>query len=186
MKSNFINDFRSSAEVKSPIIEHKGKINQRVILDILNDLETQMDGFGEKLKITRKAFNVVTECLQNVARYSDEPISEDTEPTFVLDRQEDKYLIISGNILSNDKVSPVREKIDYLNNLDWYGIQQEYKTKIKKNLKEKDETQDKNSAGLGFIEMARKSEEKFVYKFEEINDDFQYFMILITIKKKKA
>ncbi|TAE43721.1 MAG: hypothetical protein EAY69_11640, partial [Cytophagales bacterium] len=67
---NYFTDLKDSFAVKDPIIEYQGEMHQEIILKILNDLEKTMDGIGEKLKVTRKAFNIITECLQNVVRYS--------------------------------------------------------------------------------------------------------------------
>lgn len=169
--------------VKDPVIEHYAFLNQEVILKILNKVETIMDNFGEKLKVTRKAFNVITEALQNIAKYGDKLPDAEAYPVFVLDRQSDKYLIASGNLIRQNKVNALKQKIDHINTLDWYGVQQMYKQVIKSNLK--DNTREKNSAGLGFIEMARKSEERLIYTFKEYNQEYAYFLFLVTIYKNK-
>ncbi len=170
--------------VQNAITEHYAPLSQKVILELLRDLEEKMDHFGEKLKITRKAFNVVTETLQNIVRYSSpDADNEAGYPTFILDRQEDKYQIGSGNLVRKEQVQRIRAKLDYLNGLDWYGIQQAYKEVIKENLKNDDPDRDKNSAGLGFIEMARKSEQKLSYQFLPHDANNEYFILIVVIKK---
>lgn len=184
MPQNHHHKLKEIMGVQNAITEHYAPLSQKVILELLRDLEEKMDQFGEKLKVTRKAFNVVTETLQNIVRYSSPDADDEASfPTFILDRQEDKYKIGSGNLVRKEQVERIRAKLDYLNGLDWYGVQQAYKEVIKGNLKNDDPNRDKNSAGLGFIEMARKSEQKLEYQFLPYNSDNEYFILVVVINK---
>ncbi len=184
MPQNYHHKLKEIMGVQNAITEHHAPLSQKVILELLRDLEEKMDQFGEKLKVTRKAFNVVTETLQNIVRYSSPDAStEESHPTFILDRQDDKYQIGSGNLVKKEQVQRIRARLDYLNALDWYGIQQAYKEVIKGNLKNEDPDRDKNSAGLGFIEMARKSEQKLAYQFLPYDTNNEYFMLVVVINK---
>jgi hypothetical protein len=184
---NYFADMKQSYSIKDPVIEYKGEVSQEIILKILSDLEKTMDNIGEKLKVTRKAFNIITECLQNVARYSDKIEDKDTEAGFVFERQTEGYLICCGNLLDDIKKSKLEGRLEELNTLDWYGIQEAYKQVIKHNLRDRDKKneseKERNSAGLGFIEMLRKSEQKLVYHFKYYKPGYHYFMLGITIGK---
>jgi Family of unknown function (DUF6272) len=180
---DFFATLRQLGNIQNPVIEHHAELTQEVILKILNDLEIKMDSFGESLKITRKAFNIITECLQNIKRYADKLDDEATQPIFFFDRQTDRYVIASGNLVQSTKIEPLQDKLEYLNSLDSYGIQEMYKQVIKRNKnRDHDADNDPNSAGLGFIEMARKSEQKFVYSFYPYNDTYQYFLFVVNIQ----
>ena len=182
MKRKYIDDLRQLMALQNPIMEYNGVLNQDVILKILNELERLMNNFGERLRITRKAFNVVTECLQNIVRYGDHTNKHETLPAFIMDRRKDCYLIASGNLLSSKKVPQLKSKIDMINQMDRNSIQQAYKEIIRSNLKNKN--REKNSAGLGLIEMARKSEGYLLYDFKKYNAQYHYFLIVIKINKK--
>jgi bacterioferritin (cytochrome b1) len=184
MPQDYRNKLKEIMGVKDALIEHHAPLSQELILKILRNLEEKMDSFGEKLKVTRKAFNVVTESLQNVVKYANKEAQQpDTFPVFVLDRQSDKYQIGSGNLISKEKTPQVKAKLEQLNSLDWYGIQQAYKEAIRKNLKNEDTSRDKNSAGLGFIEMARKSEQKLIFDFYSHDSKTDYFILVVIINK---
>lgn len=179
----FAEDLRRTMAIQNPVIEHNGLLNQDTILKILNNLEKLMDEFGEKLKTTRKAFTIITECLQNIVRYSDKIEDKDVNPLFILDKQDDRYLIATGNLVSKNKSEKLKDRLISLNSMDWYAIQEAYREVIKKNMLEKDPERDRNSAGLGFIEMARKSEQKFIFDFKEYDEDYDYFILGIPIAK---
>ena len=182
MSKNFLQELRNFAKVQSPVIEHNSEINQEVILKILSDLETKMDSFGESLKVTRKAFNIITEGLQNIVRYSDKLPDKATLPVFIYDRQAAKYSLIFGNLISQAKVPFLKQKIEVLNVEDSYGIQEMYKQVIKNNKnRDPDNEKDRNSAGLGFLEMARKSEQKFLYEFFPYDAHYSFFAFVVTI-----
>ncbi len=185
---NYFTDLKDSFAIKDPIIEYQGEMHQEIILKILNDLEKTMDGIGEKLKVTRKAFNIITECLQNVVRYSVNPQDSNTLPGFVFVKQGEHYLIGCGNLISEVQKNKLEGRLDELNTLDWFGIQEAYKQVIKHNLRDRDRQQEsdkeRNSAGLGFIEMLRKSEQRLKYAFKHCKDGNYYFMLGITILKQ--
>ncbi|TAE12178.1 MAG: hypothetical protein EAZ95_12730 [Bacteroidetes bacterium] len=185
MSINYLQEIRNLAHVQSPVIEHNNAVNQEVILKILNDLESKMDGFGESLKITRKAFNIITEGLQNIVRYGDKDVAKETLPIFIYDRQSDRYLLVFGNLVSHAKMPFLQKRLDELNAQDSYGIQEMYKQVIKNNKNRgADDEKDRNSAGLGFLEMARKSEQKFIYKFYPFDTHNSYFGLVVTIMTK--
>lgn len=179
-KSKYIDALHQLMQVQNPLIEYCDDMSQDVILQILNDMEKMMDESGEALKITRKAFNIITECLQNITRYSAKTEDTSTLPIFILDRQADKYLIASGNLVKLSKVNTIKQRIDDINAMDWYGVQQAYKIAIKA---PRPESIDKNSAGLGFIDMARKSEQKFIYDFIAHDNNCAYFLLIVTLAK---
>lgn len=184
---SYLQDIRNFAKVQTPVIEHNSDIHQEVILKILNDLESKMDSFGESLKITRKAFNIITEGLQNIVRYGDKVPDKSTAPIFIYDRQADKYSLIFGNLLSVQKAPKLTARLEELNAQDSYGLQEMYKQVIKNNKNRTTEDEkDRNSAGLGFLEMARKSENKFLYKFFPYSPEYQYFAVIITINTHKS
>lgn len=181
-KSNGMEYLRKLLNVQHPVIEYQGTLTQEIILTILHDLEMKLERYGEKMKVTRKAFNIITECLQNIARYGDEIEDPASKPVFILDRQPSRYVIATGNLVHISKMDNLKNKIDGLNKLDENGIQQAYKERIKFNLVNKDKKRP-NSAGLGLIEMIRKSEQKLYYEFKKIHPEYYIFCLVITILK---
>ncbi len=185
---SYLDDLKSLMNIStSPIIEYRGEITQKIILQTLSDLEKTMDSLGEKLKITRKAFNIITECLQNILRYGEKVEDAETDPIFIFDQQETRYVIASGNLLDKARQPKLQDRLDELNAMDWYAVQEAYKEVIKYNLRDRDKTQEtdksRNSAGLGFIEMMRKSEQRFVFSFSDWNENTTYFLLGIAIDK---
>jgi hypothetical protein len=97
---------------------------------------------------------------------------------FLLASEADRYTVMSGNPLRKENVGAVRETLNRLNRLDKEGLKDLYKAMIR------DATLSaKGGAGLGFVDMARKSGEKLVFDFPEISEDYCFFCLSIHISK---
>jgi hypothetical protein len=72
----------------------------------------------------------------------------------------------------------LQDKLDKINELDKEGLKNLYKEIIKNN-----KLSDKGGAGLGFVDMARKSGRKLEYEFEPINDSSSFFSLKTTIER---
>ncbi len=227
---DYIDELRKTMAEHKLIFMYEGEFTQDIILSLLRVAEKKMNALGENLKVTRKVFNVMTECLQNIVKYSDavpadneqaevvakanesvsvnadeQPanapatsVSEEEEevhlppgevevfePIFIIGRRpKNQYAIATGNIIKNEKIEQIQERLEHINGLDKFGLLKYYQQTVKANMKRNkdDETDlDRNSAGLGFIDMARKSGNKFGFNFKSVNEDYSYFYFLVTV-----
>ncbi len=70
--------------------------------------------------------------------------------------------------------------------MDAAGLKEEYKRIIKSNKNRgtgKEGLSPRGGAGLGFIDMARKSGNKIRFDFEQINDELSFFSVRMTINR---
>ncbi|TAF66010.1 MAG: hypothetical protein EAZ55_07280 [Cytophagales bacterium] len=169
---------------RSLILVYEGEFTQEITKSVLAMAERNMDAIGEDASIKRKVFNVMVECLQNIVKHSDE-VDDDlyrgkNSAIFMVGKQEDMYVISSGNPVSNDKVAILHEKIERINNLDKDGLKALYKDIIKTG-----DISPKGGAGLGFIDMARKSGQKLQFDFEPINNRISFFSLKTIVPRTK-
>ena len=120
------------------------------------------------------------ESLQNITRHQDTSIEKDTDNSsfFVIQRLANDYYITSGNTVENKNIESLKSKLSKVNSLDKESLKEYYKEILSQG-----ELSTKGGAGLGLIEMARKSGNKLAYDFKEINTDFSnfYFQIKVSI-----
>ena len=119
----------------------------------------------------------MVEGLQNITRHqhADDVDIEKIEETFgifVIQKIDDYYFITTGNVVDNVNIPPLKELLEKINSLS----KDELKAFYKKVLAE-GEMSDKGGAGLGLIDMARKSGNKLFYKFRKIDDTHSYFYL---------
>lgn len=179
----YIYELHKTMVIRNLILVYEGEFTQEITKSILAMAERNMDAIGEDSSIKRKVFNVMVECLQNIVKYSDEAKennpNERSSAVFMMGKQEDKYIITSGNPVLNQKTTDLQERLELINSLDKEGLKKLYKDKIKntKGLTAK------GGAGLGFIDMARKSGQKLQFDFEPTNDDTSFFSLKIVIPR---
>lgn len=179
----YIYELHRTMVTRNLILVYEGEFTQEITKSVLAMAERNMDAIAEDSAIKRKVFNVMVECLQNIVKYSDEIEDANyinkSSAIFMIGKQEDKYTITSGNPVTNDKIKDLQGKLEYINSLDKEGLKAYYKDRIKNN---KGLTK-KGGAGLGFIDMARKSGQKLQFDFEPINQAISFFSLKIIIRR---
>jgi hypothetical protein len=167
---------------QSLILVYEGEFTQEITKSVLAMAERNMDSMGEESSIKRKVFNVMVECLQNIVKHGEGyKIAENVnyDAVFMIGKKDEEYVIASGNPLNNEDVSKLRSKLDQVNGLDKEGLKQLYKEIIKNTT-----ISEKGGAGLGFVDMARKSGRKLEYDFVSMDGDRSFFSLKTTIGRE--
>ena len=164
------------------ILVYEGEFTQEITRAVLAMAERNMDSIGEESGIKRKVFNVMVECLQNIVKHSEEHSKDSIQTNtaiFMIGKHENSYVITSGNPIKKVEVNEIREKLDQINSLDKAGLKLLYKDIIKSDTG----LTKKGGAGLGFVDMARKSGQKLEYGFEDMMNDQSFFSLKTTIPR---
>ena len=171
----YIYDLHHSMLAQNLILVYEGEFTQEITKSVLAMAERNMDSTGEESVIKRKVFNIMVECLQNIVKHSEES-KENQSAIFMIGRQEGEYIIMSGNPMNKGETAIVKEKLDKINSLDKDGLKSLYKDIMKTT-----QISDKGGAGLGFVDMARKSGRKLEYDFFDLDDKCSFFCLKATI-----
>ena len=164
-------------------LAYEGEITHQITKAFTSLTETNMSAEEDYNSVQKKVFHVMVECLQNISKHADQRSvvsSKDGRGLFLVSKGEEEYNVTTGNVIKNDKVESLKKMLENINNLDKEGLKQIYKQQIKEGrLSEKD------GAGLGFIDIARKTGEKLIYSFLPIDDESSFFILISTISRKK-
>lgn len=177
----YIYDLHKTMLTKNLILVYEGEFTQDITKSVLAMAERNMESMGEESGIKRKVFNVMVECLQNICKHAesfDEQTYGKNTAIFMIGKHDSEYFITSGNPILSDKVSQMSKKLEDINNLDKDGLKQLYKEIIKNG-----KLSEKGGAGLGFVDMARKSGKKLIFDFEPINEQLSFFSLKTTIPR---
>jgi len=175
----YVYDLHKSMREQSLILVYEGEFTQEITKSVLAMAERNMDSIGEESSTKRKVFNVMVECLQNIVKHGEgykEGGSVEYDAVFMIGKKEDEYIITSGNPLNSVDIDKLKDKLDQVNDLDKDGLKQLYKEIIKNTT-----ISEKGGAGLGFVDMARKSGRKLEYDFVQMDDDRSFFSLKTTI-----
>ena len=114
------------------------------------------------------------ESLQNIARHHSETFnsSPDKYSLFAIHKKNYKYYITTGNLIANIEINGLKEKIENINEMPHSDLR-EYSIKTRSS----HELSEKGGAGIGLIEIAKRSGNKLEYDFKNIDDEFSYFYL---------
>ena len=88
------------------------------------------------------------------------------------------YKIVTGNLIATSHVKTLTKQLERINQMNKEELRQYYK-----DVMSNDKFSESGTAGLGFIDMARKTGQKLDYKFIEMDEEYSYFTFQIKIKK---
>ncbi|MGE0569374.1 MAG: SiaB family protein kinase [Bacteroidia bacterium] len=149
---------------------YRGNFNPGLTDRILSLAETNMNLLGEASKTQKKVYFVMVESLQNITRHQDEDEKPENQAMFIIQNKDGKYGMASGNVIENSQIEDLQEKLDKINSLD-----QDQLKAYHKDVLENTGMSEKGGAGLGLIEIARKSKSKLSYCFKELNETKSFF-----------
>ncbi|MGE0771432.1 MAG: SiaB family protein kinase [Cyclobacteriaceae bacterium] len=182
---NYIYDLHRTMIAEKLILVYEGDFTQETTKSILAMAERNLDSSGEESSIKRKVFNVMVEALQNIVKHSSEKglkagslISRSA--IFMISRNDHQYSVMTGNPILTEHVDQLSRNLEELNSLDKEGLKEKYKAIIKNTT-----ISEKGGAGLGFIDMARKSGEKLEFQFPNMDDHYSFFCLKVNISREK-
>jgi hypothetical protein len=180
----FVYSFYKSMKDQEIKLVYEGEITHQITKAFTSLTETNMEMEEESNLIQKKVFHVMVECLQNVGKHADCITNgenrKDGRGVFMLSKNDVKYTITTGNILLKSKISEMTDILEKINSLDRDGLKQLYKQQIKEG-----RLSTKGGAGLGFIDIAKKTGNPLDYSFISINDDYSFFIISSTISRNQ-
>jgi hypothetical protein len=182
---NFIYELHRTMMSQKLILVYDGDFTQETTKSILAMAERNLDSSGEDSGIKRKVFNVMVETLQNIVKHSSEQgttagslISKSA--IFMISKDDKRYCILTGNPIPKSEVHNLTNNLNDLNAKDKEGLKEMYKGIIKNT-----QISEKGGAGLGFVDMARKSGEKLEFTFAEMDSAFDFFCLKVNISREK-
>lgn len=177
--NNFVFDLFKLFEKFTLTYVYRGIFDPSLTDKILALAETNMNLIGEVSKTQKRVYFVMVESLQNITRHQDVAQSKDNQAIFVVQNKDGKYGMASGNVIENEHIDSLQQKLDKINSLDADALKTYYKDVL-----ENSGLSEKGGAGLGLIEIARRSGSKLYYSFKTISDKLSYFYFKTKISNE--
>lgn len=158
---------------------YRGQFTPEINHQILLLSEMNLSSTIDKSSLRKKILFIMIEGLQNITRHQSNSLNNKPEGSslFIAQQKDEHFYITTGNIIEQRIVPLLKQRIDTINTMDKESLRQ-YSTKTLA----KGELSKKGGAGLGLIEIARKSGNKLNYAFKSIDNDlsYYYFNTMIT------
>lgn len=159
------------------LLVYEGEVNQDITKAFTAMTQKNLDEDSEtSVPIKKRVYHVMVECLQNIGKHSDNIESGEPEipgnGIFMVSRSDQGFNVITGNPIANSKVEDVTNMLKKVNNMDEEEIKAYYKQKILES-----RISEKGGAGLGFIDIVKKTGNRIDFHFEKINDATSFFIV---------
>jgi len=161
------------------LISYKGDVTDDLFHCVMELVEDKLDRTEASTRLRRKIYRIMVESLQNVYHHFDEieSIEGSAFPvTFSLEKGKSNYQIETGNHVLMNKVDDLRGFIDCINQMSSEELRAYYRRQLSNG-----QFSSLGGAGLGIIDIIRKSGEKITYQFHPVNSDYSYFSFNVKI-----
>lgn len=175
-----IQSYYQKMQSSSIIMSYKGAASNDVLTSILAIAQTNLAEIENKSAIKKRVFTILVEILQNIYHHFEEieadDLHEDDSIIFILSRVDDSYVIITGNYVAKGDVVALKGRIDEVNAMNAEQLKEKYREKLNTGT-----VSAKGGAGLGIIDIARKSGSKLEYSFKEYSPKYSFFSLTVKI-----
>ncbi|MDT8401846.1 MAG: SiaB family protein kinase [Bacteroidales bacterium] len=155
----------------SLLFVYRGAVTGQNSVALLSLLEKEMLNSEFGLTGRKRLFMFVLESLQNVSRHIN--TSEHACMSLVVYSKNDSgYTVSTGNVIHNEEEEGLRKQLVVLNTLAKDELRALYREKLGST-----SLSDKGGAGLGLIEMARKTGNKLDFDFLRLDEELLYFVL---------
>jgi hypothetical protein len=154
---------------------YRGVVTNENSVPLLMLLEKEMENSEFGFVGRKRLFMFVLESLQNVSRHSNK--SQHANMSLVVYSKTDNgYTVTTGNVLPSSSINDLKVKLEEINNLESKEIRNVYRQMLSTA-----EFSNKGGAGLGLIEMAKKTGNKLDYDFIPLDNEYAYFILSKTV-----
>jgi len=178
----FVYDFYRSMKAHEITLVYEGEITHQITKAFTSLTESNMAKEDESNTVQKKVFHVMVECLQNISKHADTFGSDDYlfagRGIFMVSKGTEDYHVTTGNVIENRKIEELTDMLEEINSLDKEGLKQLYKKQMREG-----RLSDKGGAGLGFIDIVRKTGNKLEYHFLPIDETNSFFLLSSSVSR---
>lgn len=159
-----------------------GTFSQGLIEELGEALKERLSNQQVTKSKISSAFFTFVEQAQNIKNYL---ISKENTVLYnmiagsgviAISRTELGYSVNSGNIILNEDIAKLQEKLSFLLSMDLDALNKYYKEIVRNEI-----DKDTGRAGLGLLQMARKASGPITYHFEKINDTCSFYNLTVIV-----
>lgn len=159
-----------------------GEIHQHLIKAFGANLDEILTRQDCSPKVTKRCYHITVESLQNIVKHSDHIITGEPDGhckgVFLVSDVGDRFVFTTGNVVSNARVSQATDGLDLLQGLSPEEVKELYKTRIREG-----SISERGGAGLGFIDMTKKTGHPIQYHHDQLNDTSTFLILMMQVSK---
>ncbi len=161
-----------------PLI-YKGEFNHQIMKLFTYMAEKKIMSSQKEDIVRKKVFHVMVECLQNITKHSEKTDEDGKKIGYgmcMIGEKKEYHFVVTGNKVKNENVKDLKDRIEFLNQKTKEELDELHKKQMKEG-----RISDKGGAGLGLIDIIRKTGQKIIYDFVPLDSNNHYFIMEIRV-----
>jgi len=161
---------------------YRGEITAPLVMNVLDLAKNNLSRGEDSTKFKSRIYYIMGEGLQNITRHQEaaEQNTPERSAIIVIRKKELFFSVATGNLIRKVNVKPLRSKLEKINNMNLIELRD-----FARYVRMTTEISEKGGASLGLIEMAKRSGNKLLYDFKDIDTEFSYFYLNTEIPINK-
>ena len=159
--------------IENIIFAYTGTFEHFITTVLLKSIKNELK--NAKGGVDKKVYNVVVESIENISKYSPNEDEKGNSGILLLCKAENKYIVITGNVILNKDIPMLKDKLEKISKLDREELKQAYREQIAS------KRTHENRAGLGIIDIALKSGNNMKYDFQPNTENTSFYLFQTEI-----
>ena len=158
-----------------------GEFNHEITKMFTSMAEDDLERQSTTMSVKRRVYHVMVETLQNMNRHSDEITKDENvgKGLFMIGKRNDSYFVITSNRVTQENKERLEGALIQINTATKEELKEMYKKQIKEG-----KLSNKGGAGLGLIDIARKTTGKLDYHFIPYDTEDNLFILNVEINTR--
>lgn len=173
-----------NAKTLTTILRYHGEINGPIISELLDDLDFKSINLDIPDIKRKKIFNIAVEMFQNLYHYTRDLLVEGIKEEEIravhlsFEMDEEYYILETINFILNKDEEKLIAKIDKVNLMEQKELRAYYREILSN-----EEFSDKGGAGLGFIDMKKRSGNQLEFEIKKNSEETKTYTLIVKVKK---
>ncbi|OSM04090.1 hypothetical protein MAIT1_03649 [Magnetofaba australis IT-1] len=185
MNAQELLDYRRGMDHEEVVFCYSGYVTEEILVGVGQALKAKLREEEEEKSVARNMFSLFVEQVQNVIRYSRERITvqngefgfnEMAFGVFAVGRVDGKRYVSCGNVIDQNEVARMRDKLEHIQTLDAKGLKTLYKEILRGETPE-----GSKGAGVGLLDIARRATGGLDYDFVKLKEGEAFFALTAYI-----
>lgn len=178
-------DIRSILRKQGIIFAYSGPVTETVLSGVGEAIKQKLVIDDADTKTLRSVFAVFVEQMQNMIHYSAEkmpkrisesPFTELRYGILTIGREGDDYVVHAGNLVVRSDVERLQLRLSEIRSMN----KEELRALRKERLRS-DPEEGSKGAGIGFMEIARRSSKPIEFDFTDVDDEHAFFALKASV-----
>lgn len=179
-----INEHYSKLLAREIIIAYDGDVTHQVMKAFTSLVEEKLEAEMEDETIRRRLYHILVECLQNINRHAEVFYPDDGTDHYpgrgalLVSKSKEHYRVITANIIRSAQVKELKAFLSQVNRMPDEDLNELYKKQLKEG-----RLSSKGGAGLGFIDIRRKANREWEFRFIDNDKETSFFLFNVVIPR---